>query len=131
MLQITSQSRCPLLATSHPYRSSHRCLTIKIISFGAICLRQPSRGSGLQKLHSLVAIILFQWRDLFAVGIARRPVKHVSRQGPDEGETKTKWRGLCGPKSVVENKKRAEAWELIWRSPDEGSGITKYRRWNA
>ena len=67
----------------------------------------------------------------FAFGIARRPVKHVSRRGPDEGRTKTKWRGLCGPKSVVENKKRAEAWELIWRSPDDGSGISKYRRWNA
>ena len=37
--------------------------------------------------------------------IARRPVKHVSRGGPDEGETKTKWRGLCGPKSVIENQK--------------------------
>ena len=57
----------------------------------------------------------------FAVGTARRPVKHVSRRGPDEGETKTKWRGLCGPKSVIENQKRAEAWELIWRSPDDGT----------
>ena len=52
----------------------------------------------------------------FAVGIARRPVKHVSRRGPDEGGPKTKWRGLCGPKSVIVNQKRAEAWELIWRS---------------
>ena len=67
----------------------------------------------------------------FAVGTARRQVKHVSRRGPDEGGTKTKWRGLCGPKSVIENQKRAEAWELIWRSPDDGSGISKYRRWNA
>ena len=67
----------------------------------------------------------------FAVGIARRPVKHVSRRGPDEGVTKTQWRGLWGPKSVIENQKRAEAWELIWRSPDDGSGISKYRRWNA
>ena len=67
----------------------------------------------------------------FAVGIARRPVKHVSRRGPDEGRKKTKWRGLCGSKSVIESQKRAEAWELIWRSPDDGSGISKYRRWNA
>ena len=58
-------------------------------------------------------------------------MKHISRRGPDEGRTKTKWRGLCGPKSVIENQKRAEAWELIWRSPDDGSGISKYRRWNA
>ena len=57
----------------------------------------------------------------FAVVIARRPAKHVSRRGPDEGRTKTKWRGLCGPKSVVENKKRAEAWERIWRSPDDAA----------
>ena len=48
-----------------------------------------------------------------------------------KGGTKTKWRGLCGPKSVIESQKRAEAWELIWRSPDDGSGISKYRRWNA
>ena len=44
----------------------------------------------------------------FAVGIARRPVKHVSRREPDEGKTKTKWRGLCRPKSVIESQKRAE-----------------------
>ena len=69
-------------------------------------------------------------RERFAK-VAQPPVKHVSRRGPDEGGTKTKWRGLCGPRSVIENQKRAEAWELIWRSPDDGSGISKYRRWNA
>ena len=64
----------------------------------------------------------------FAVGIARPPVKHVPPRGPDEGRTKTKWRNLCCPKSD-ESQKRAEAWELIWRSPDDGSGISKYCRW--
>ena len=34
----------------------------------------------------------------FAVGIARRPVINVSRRGPDEGGTKTKWRGPLRPK---------------------------------
>ena len=53
---------------------------------------------------------------LYCCWIARRPVKHVSRRGPDEGETKTKWRGLCDPKSVIESQKWAEAWDLIWRS---------------
>ena len=65
----------------------------------------------------------------FAVGIARRTEKHVPRRGPDEGRPQTKRRNLCCPKSDVESQKRAEAWELIWRSPDDASGISTCRRW--
>ena len=32
---------------------------------------------------------------------------------------------------LSKTRKRADAWELIWRSPDDGSGISKYHRWNA
>ena len=131
MLQITSQSHCPFLATSHPCRSSHRCLTIMITSSGATCLCQPPPREWSAKVTQLCCNNTVPVVRPFAAGIARRPVKHVSRRGPDEGGTKTKRRGLCGPKSVIENQKRAGAWELIWRSPDDGSGISKYRRWNA
>ena len=64
-----------------------------------------------------------------AVGIARRTEKHVPRRGPDEGRPQTKRRNLCCPKSDVESQKRAEAWELNWRSPDDASGISTCRRW--
>ena len=52
----------------------------------------------------------------------------------DEDQTKgAKRNGEASAARRVSSKtqKRAEAWELIWRSPDDGSGISKYRRWNA
>ena len=131
MLQIMSQSHCPLLTTSHPCRSFHPCLTIMITSSGAILSLPALPRERFAKVAQPRCTNTVPVARPFAVGIARRPAKHVSRRGPDGGGTKTKWRGLCGPKSVIENQKRTEAWELIWRSPDDGSGFSKYRRWNA
>ena len=63
----------------------------------------------------------------FAVGNARRLEKHVPRRGSEWRTTKG-W-NICGPKSVIENQKRAHAWERIWRS-DDGDGLSKYGRWS-
>ena len=58
---------------------------------------------------------------LFAVGNARRVEKHVPRRG-SEGRKTQGW-NLCCPKSVIESQK-----ERIWR-PDDGNGLSKYRKW--
>ena len=53
----------------------------------------------------------------------------------DENQTKggSKRNGetFCCPNSNVASQKRAEAWELTWQCPDDGSGISRYRRWCA
>ena len=96
-------------------RSSHRCLTILIISSGAICLCQPSRVSGLQKIAQPCCNN--------TVPVARPFCCWDCTQTSETSfSSRTRRRGgqkrndLCSLKSVVENKKRAEAWELIWRS---------------
>ena len=94
--------------------SFHLCPTILTTSSGAICLYLVSRERGLQKLHSFVAPTMLPWRGLFAVGNARRIEKHVPRRG-SEGRKPQGW-NLCGPKSVIESQKLADAWERIWRS---------------
>ena len=74
-------------------------------------------------MHSLVAPILLLWRDLVRLAL-RADQRNMFL---DEDQT----RNLCCPKSDVESQKRAEAWELIWRSPDDSSGISRHRRWCA
>ena len=69
----------------------------------------PPRVSGLQKLHSFIAIILFQWWDRLLLGLHADKWNMFLDENQTKGGTKTKWRGLCGPKSVIENQKRAEA----------------------
>ena len=96
--------------------SFHLCPTVMFTSSGAICLYLVSRERGLQKLHSFVAPTMLPRRD---------PLRLAMRA--DYGR-KTKGWNLCGPKSVIESQKRADAWERIWRS-DDGGGLSRYRRW--
>ena len=66
--------------------------------------------------------------DIFIVSSNQIPTWLVDQSGCFFWR-KTKGWDLCSPLSVIESKKRADAWERIWRSDDD-NGLSKYTRWS-
>ena len=109
MLQITSQSHCLLLATSHPCRSSHRCLTI--ISHLSLPALPRER---FEKVAQPCCNYTVPVARPLAVGIARRPGKHVFDEDQTKGGQKRNGEASAARRVLSKTTK--------WQRPGSSSG---------